>query len=107
MKNFMKSDGVVLKHHFEKKILELEEEKNALQVLSFRIIVGIGTVVPVKAFMHKDWHTCHAYKLQTERDMLVSQLTRLANTSDEQSHKLHETYVQKVKALETQVLEVI
>ena len=61
MKNFMKSDGVVLKHHFEKKILELEEEKNALQVLSFRIIVGIGTVVPVKAFMHKVTMTIHKY----------------------------------------------
>ena len=54
MKNFMKSDGVVLKHHFEKKILELEEEKNALQVLSFRIIIGIDKVIPVKAFTHKD-----------------------------------------------------
>ena len=36
--------------------------------------------------------------------MLVSQLTQLANTTDEQSQKLHETYLQKVKALETQVL---
>ena len=35
MKSFTKCDGTVLKHHFEKKIVELEEEKNALQVFSF------------------------------------------------------------------------
>jgi hypothetical protein len=36
MKSFTRCDGSVLKHHFEKKILELEEEKNALQVFSFK-----------------------------------------------------------------------
>jgi hypothetical protein len=36
MKSFTRCDGAVLKYHFEKKILELEEEKNALQVFSFR-----------------------------------------------------------------------
>ena len=35
--------------------------------------------------------------------MLVAELTRLANTSDEHSQKLQETYSQKVKSLETQV----
>ena len=34
MKSFAKCDGVVLKHHFEKKIVELEEEKKTLQVYS-------------------------------------------------------------------------
>ena len=34
MKSFAKCDGVVLKHHFEKKIVELEEEKKTLQVCS-------------------------------------------------------------------------
>ena len=35
--------------------------------------------------------------------MLVAELTRLSNTSDEHSQKLQETYSQKVKSLETQV----
>nr|AMS24212.1 kinesin 4-Ic protein [Marsilea vestita] len=72
MKTFVKSDGTVLKQHFEKKILELEEEKK---------------------------------HLQSERDNLLAELTRFTNTSDEQSKKLQEQYMQKVKALETQISE--
>lgn len=32
MKTFVRSDAVVLKQHFEKKLVELEEEKKYLQV---------------------------------------------------------------------------
>lgn len=72
MKTFAKCDGVVLKQHFERKIVELEEEKKVLQ---------------------------------SERDTLMAELTSLTNTSDEQSQKRQETYIQKVKALEAQIWE--
>eukprot|EP00250_Pteridium_aquilinum_P007538 c17227_g1_i1 orf=339-4568(+) len=72
MKSFSKCDGVVLKQHFEKKIMELEEEKKTLQ---------------------------------NERDKLLAELTNLANTSDDHSQKLQETYIQKVKTLENQIME--
>lgn len=32
MKSFVRSDAVVLKLHFERKLVELEEEKKTLQV---------------------------------------------------------------------------
>ncbi|MCO5550274.1 hypothetical protein L7F22_003755 [Adiantum nelumboides] len=72
MRSFSKSDGVILKQHFEKKIMELEEEKKTLQ---------------------------------GERDKYLAELTSLANASDGHSQKLHETYTQKVKSLETQIFE--
>jgi hypothetical protein len=34
MKSFTKPETVVLKQHFERKLLELEEEKKSLQVFS-------------------------------------------------------------------------
>ncbi|KAI5065342.1 hypothetical protein GOP47_0020037 [Adiantum capillus-veneris] len=72
MRSFSKVDGVIIKQHFEKKIMELEEEKKTLQ---------------------------------SERDKYLAELTSLANASDGHSQKLHETYAQKVKSLETQILE--
>jgi len=33
MKSFVRTDAVVLKQHFEKKLIELEEEKKHLQVI--------------------------------------------------------------------------
>lgn len=41
--------------------------------------------------------------MQKERDQLVTELETLATTSDEQTHKVQETYANKLKELETQV----
>ncbi|CAM6127040.1 unnamed protein product [Calypogeia fissa] len=72
MKTFVRSDATILKQHFERKLVELEEEKKMLQ---------------------------------KERDKLVTELEKLATTSDEQTHKLQETYSQKLKDLETQIAD--
>ncbi|CAM6093435.1 unnamed protein product [Calypogeia fissa] len=70
MKTFVRSDATILKQHFERKLVELEEEKKMLQ---------------------------------KERDKLVTELEKLATTSDAQTHKLQETYSQKLKDLEAQI----
>jgi hypothetical protein len=44
MKSFAKCDGVVLKQHFEKKIVELEEEKKSLQVSIHIVIFDVLSV---------------------------------------------------------------
>eukprot|EP00252_Welwitschia_mirabilis_P016493 TRINITY_DN3636_c0_g2_i1.p1 TRINITY_DN3636_c0_g2~~TRINITY_DN3636_c0_g2_i1.p1 ORF type:complete len:1127 (+),score=289.52 TRINITY_DN3636_c0_g2_i1:329-3709(+) len=41
--------------------------------------------------------------VQKERDRLLAEVENLANKSDGQAHKIHETYVQKLKFLETQI----
>ena len=40
MKSFAKPETVVLKQHFERKLVELEEEKKMLQVASLNIDFG-------------------------------------------------------------------
>ncbi|KAJ7517209.1 hypothetical protein O6H91_21G014700 [Diphasiastrum complanatum] len=72
MRTFAKSDTVVLKQHFERKLVELEEEKRSLQ---------------------------------RERDNLFAELEALASSSDEQTQKMQEAYVLKLKDLETQILD--
>lgn len=39
MKRFTSTDTSVLKHHYEKKLLDLEHEKKALQVIALLIIL--------------------------------------------------------------------
>eukprot|EP00252_Welwitschia_mirabilis_P016492 TRINITY_DN3636_c0_g1_i2.p1 TRINITY_DN3636_c0_g1~~TRINITY_DN3636_c0_g1_i2.p1 ORF type:complete len:967 (+),score=258.83 TRINITY_DN3636_c0_g1_i2:92-2992(+) len=41
--------------------------------------------------------------VQKERDRLLAEVENLAHMSDGQTQKIHETYVQKLKALETQI----
>lgn len=41
--------------------------------------------------------------VQKERDGLFAELEKLATTSDEQTHKMQETYGHKLKDLEAQV----
>ncbi|XP_024533405.1 kinesin-like protein KIN-4A isoform X1 [Selaginella moellendorffii] len=72
MKSFTKSDSMVLKQHFERKLVELEEEKKALQ---------------------------------RERDVLLAELENLATASDEQTHKMQDSYIQKLKELEYQIAD--
>ncbi|EFJ10856.1 hypothetical protein SELMODRAFT_127100 [Selaginella moellendorffii] len=72
MKSFTKSDSMVLKQHFERKLVELEEEKKALQ---------------------------------RERDVLLAELENLATASDEQTHKMQDSYIQKLKELEYQATD--
>eukprot|EP01018_Ginkgo_biloba_P022477 Gb_12250 [translate_table: standard] len=70
MRLFGKVDTAVLKQHFGKKLIELEEEKKAVQ---------------------------------KERDRLLAEVENLANTSDGQTQKMQEVYLQKLKMLETQI----
>ncbi|KAG0589833.1 hypothetical protein KC19_1G052000 [Ceratodon purpureus] len=72
MKSFAKPETVVLKQHFERKLVELEEEKKMLQ---------------------------------RERDTLMTELESLATTSDEHTHKLQESYGNKLKTLESQIAD--
>lgn len=72
MKSFSKPETVVLKQHFERKLVELEEEKKMLQ---------------------------------RERDTLMTELESLATTSDEHTHKLQESYGNKLKTLESQIAD--
>eukprot|EP01018_Ginkgo_biloba_P015048 Gb_15753 [translate_table: standard] len=72
MKLFAKADTTVLKQHFEKKFMELEEEKKALL---------------------------------KEMDHLKAELESISHASDEHTQKIQESYLQKLKALETQISE--
>ncbi|XP_043708204.1 kinesin-like protein KIN-4A isoform X2 [Telopea speciosissima] len=72
MKMFGGVDTATLKQHFGKKIMELEDEKRAVQ---------------------------------QERDHLLAEVESLAATSDGQTQKLQDVHTQKLKALETQILD--
>ncbi|GLJ15113.1 hypothetical protein SUGI_0247080 [Cryptomeria japonica] len=72
MKMFAKADTSVLRQHFEKKFMELEEEKRALQ---------------------------------KEMERLKAELESISSTSDEHTQKMQESYIHKLKALETQISE--
>ncbi|URE24800.1 KISc [Musa troglodytarum] len=72
MKMFTGFDTLALKQHFKKKLMELEEEKRAVQ---------------------------------QERDRLLAEVENLAAASDGQVHKLPDNHLQKLKALEAQILD--
>ncbi|CAL9129096.1 unnamed protein product [Musa textilis] len=72
MKMFTGFDTLALKQHFKKKLMELEEEKRAVQ---------------------------------QERDRLMAEVENLAAASDGQVHKLPDNHLQKLKALEAQILD--
>ncbi|CAD5168566.1 unnamed protein product [Musa acuminata subsp. malaccensis] len=72
MKMFTGFDTLALKQHFKKKLMELEEEKRAVQ---------------------------------KERDRLLAEVENLAAHSDGQVHKLPDNHLQKLKALEAQILD--
>ncbi|XP_065049195.1 kinesin-like protein KIN-4A [Musa acuminata AAA Group] len=71
MKTFGGCDTLVLKQHFGKKLMELEEEKRTVQ---------------------------------QERDRLLSEVENLSANSDGQTHKLPDDYLQKLKTLEAQII---
>lgn len=97
MKFIEGSDTVALKQHFGKKIMELEDEKRAVQVnLAFELVgVFLG-----RTDIHLLFFTC--FILQQERDRLLGEVENLAN-SDGQAQKLQDVHSQKLKALEAQV----
>ncbi|KAF2324348.1 hypothetical protein GH714_012721 [Hevea brasiliensis] len=72
MKLFGGVDTAVLKQHFGQKIMELEDEKKAVQ---------------------------------QERDRLLAEIENLSATSDGQTQKMQDIHAQKLKALETQILD--
>ncbi|OAE24281.1 hypothetical protein AXG93_1052s1040 [Marchantia polymorpha subsp. ruderalis] len=95
MKSFARPDAVVLKQHFERKLVELEEEKKVLQAIIVSISVRDRHVALYCLFLK--------ILIAKERDMLMSELETLATTSDEQTHKMEESYSTKLKNLETQI----
>ncbi|KAJ7966586.1 Kinesin-like protein [Quillaja saponaria] len=72
MKLFGALDTESLKHHFGKKVMELEDEKRAVQ---------------------------------RERDRLFAEVENLAASSDGQAQKLQDMHTQKLKTLESQILD--
>lgn len=72
MKLFGASDAEALKHHFGRKIMELEDEKRAVQ---------------------------------QERDRLLAEVENLSANSDGQTQKLEDVHAQKLKSLESQILD--
>ncbi|XP_012068304.1 kinesin-like protein KIN-4A isoform X2 [Jatropha curcas] len=72
MKLFGGIDTAALKQHFGKKIMELEDEKRAVQ---------------------------------QERDRLLAEIENLSSGSDGQAQKLQDIHAQKLKALESQILD--
>lgn len=101
MKSFEGSDTVALKQHFGKKIMELEDEKRAVQVnlkpLNFDVLIQ------EKWYSHVQSLTC--FILQKERDHLLGEVENLA-ASDGQAQKLQDVHSQKLKALEAQVTKI-
>ena len=96
MKRFGDFDTVALKQHFGKKIVELEDEKKAVQVnRAFEICVVL---------LRKPIFTCSpVLLLQQERDRLFAEVENLAASSDGQTQKLQDIHAQKLKTLEAQV----
>ncbi|KAI3737142.1 hypothetical protein L2E82_27137 [Cichorium intybus] len=72
MRLFEGSDTMTLKQHFGKKLMELEDEKRAVQI---------------------------------ERDRLLTEVENLSASSDGQSQKMQDLHSQKLKSLESQILD--
>lgn len=121
MKLFGGLDTMALKQHFGKKIMELEDEKRAVQVTKdlflytyrqwewnvcrvrdFHVLeqyykpVSVWIIIPDKFF--------YAYILQKERDRLLVEVENLAANTDGQTQKMQDMHAQKLKMLEAQVL---
>lgn len=98
MRFFEGPDTVALKQHFGKKIMELEDEKRAVQVklkpLKFDILIRDNLYSLVQSLI--------CFILQKERDHLLDEVENLA-ASDGQAQKLQDVHSQKLKALEAQV----
>lgn len=95
MKLFGVSDPVALKQHFGKKIVELEEEKRAVQV-NFQAF-EFHDFIP-----WENWYSLVSIK-QQERDRLLAEVENLAANTDGQAQKMQDIHSQKLKTLEAQV----
>ena len=96
MKLFGGFDTAALKQHFGKKIVELEEEKRAVQVsLYFSRIYTIFVA-----------RFCSLFSLlQQERDSLLAEVENLSACSDGQTQKLYDIHSPKLRTLEAQVIQ--
>jgi hypothetical protein len=98
MKRFGDFDTVALKQHFGKKIVELEDEKKAVQVNRAFEICVVLLRKPIFTLLFSP-----VLLLQQERDRLFAEVENLAASSDGQTQKLQDIHAQKLKTLEAQV----
>ena len=101
MKLFGGFDTMTLKQHFGKKIMELEDEKRAVQVnIHISIFVHLSQfLIPFN--VHVSLLLC--LWMQKERDRLQTEIENLSATSDGQTQKLQDLHSHKLKSLESQV----
>lgn len=97
MKRFANVDTSVLKNHYEKKVHELEQEKKALQVGAFMVLIfcfrrHTNTSISISVV-----------NCQKEIEELRYNLANISSTSDDGAQKLKEDYLQKLTVLEAQV----
>ena len=96
MKLFGEADTETLKQHFGKRLIELEDEKRAVQVWSTSYFC-IDRKADAWFFFN------YLSLLQQERDRLLAEIETLAASSDGQTQKMQDVHSQKLKALEAQV----
>lgn len=97
-------DTVALKQHFGKKLMELEEEKRAVQVCHkiFKLLYSVNKsciflAQPRKMLILQG----NLNTFQKERDRLLAEVESL--NADGQTHKVRDAQLQKLKTFEAQV----
>lgn len=96
-------DTVALKQHFGKKLMELEEEKRAVQVCHkiFKLLYSVKnsciSSYPRKMLILQG----NLNTFQKERDRLLAEVESL--NADGQTHKVRDAQLQKLKTFEAQV----
>jgi len=102
-------DTVALKQHFGKKLMELEEEKRAVQVSLLNCFIYHMRSSSSHIFLAHAHEYFWSYKknseqFQQERDRLLAEVESL--NADGQTHKLRDAQLQKLKSLEAQVTSI-
>ncbi|KAH7443972.1 hypothetical protein KP509_02G058600 [Ceratopteris richardii] len=86
MRNFLKSDTALWRHHFEKKLHELEEEKKALQRERDILLVEMENLVSMTDEQAQKMKEAYAQKLK----VLESQIAELKRNQERQAHLLRQ-----------------
>nr|PNR45420.1 hypothetical protein PHYPA_015191 [Physcomitrium patens] len=111
MKSFIRIDTLVLKQHFEKKLIELEEEKRLLQKERDKLMMELETLSHVSdesAQKHQDAYTQKLNELETQiadlrkKQENQTQLLRQKQRSDEAAKGLQDEIV-RMKTQKVQI----
>ncbi|KAI5060275.1 hypothetical protein GOP47_0024695 [Adiantum capillus-veneris] len=106
MRSFLKSDTVSWKHHFERKLVELEEEKKALQRERDILLVEMDNLVSMTDEKAQKMKEMYAHKLKVLEAQIAelkrnqesqAQLLRQKQKGDEAAKRLQEE-IQRMKA---------